>query len=220
MRFYIGMSNDIDQMICYVTHMELTLNDKWSNEGYLKLHGFLSAQRLQAIKAEADLLQHGSVSRGVQSIEVRRDGSFASPSRFSAHTGGPELRKLHRDIDLLTKVREATGMDRLIPVRATYNYYAPGDFMGVHRDEIRATATLTFPLTENMPSTFYKGEGRNWDDDSLLDYVDKNGVLPESGDEMSLEAGTLNMFDGYNLPHWRPPVSEPHILGNLIYFRL
>ncbi|HBH5716052.1 hypothetical protein [Dermabacter hominis] len=200
--------------------MPTKVAEQWNETGYVKLQGHLTEEGQRALRAEARDLESDAVPRGVSTIEIRRDGSFASPSQFRVHSAGPTLQALHRNKDLLATVRTITGLDRLIPVRATYNYYSPGDYMGVHRDEIRATVTLTFPLTDGMPPTHYKAEGREWDDDSLMAYVEENGSLPEDGDEMTLEPDTINMFDGYNIPHWRAPVTEQHILGNLIYFRL
>lgn len=196
------------------------LANQWSTDGQFSFMDYLSRETMDAYRKEAEGVFSDRQRKGVRAVETRRDGSFASPSQFGVHTGGPQLVALLRDKGMLEQVRDITGNGRLIPVRCSYNFYDPGDFMGIHRDEVRATVTGTFSITPDMPPTKYVAGSREMTNEQLEEYVSAHGSLPEDGEDMPLEAQSLNFFDGYNIAHWRPVVDRPMILGNLVYFQL
>lgn len=201
-------------------HLETLNKNSWTADGVVALKDYLDRSAILELQTEAAELEKFAIEHSIERVEERRDGSFATPSRFRVHRGGTRLTALHRNMDLLQLVREATGLDRLVPVRCSYNFYAPEHFMGVHRDEIRATVTATFSLTNGLPPTQFIPESRTWDSAELVRFVAEEGHLPAEGTDMGLPVGTVNLFDGYNLAHWRPPVEQNAILANLVYFRL
>lgn len=196
------------------------VTNQWAQDGQFSFADYFSDEQLAEFRTEADSLHADRHRKGIDSIEVRRDGSFASPSRFGVHRGGPALVALLRDKTLLETIRELTGLTRLIPVRCSYNFYDVGDYMGIHRDEVRATVTGTFAISPDMPPTMYVEGSRRMTNEQIVEYVNEHGSLPSEGEAMMLSNNALNFFDGYNIAHWRPLVDQPMILGNLVYFKL
>jgi hypothetical protein len=199
----------------------MTGSKTWEREGIFLIEGVLDDRSFNDLKTEAMALHPSAIERGIDHIINRRDGSFASPSRFAVHSGGDALGRLLKSRDLLEVVRARSGIGRLVPVRCGYNYYRHGDFMGVHRDEVRATVTLTFGLTSNLGFTAYLPELRRGGNKELLSFVQERGSLPVNGSEMPIRDRMINAFDGYNIPHWRMPFQyDLGILANMIYFEL
>ncbi|MGY1984337.1 hypothetical protein [Nocardia gipuzkoensis] len=194
--------------------------NEWHSNGYVRIHDQLSETALRELQRDAETLKASAVNRGISGTEIRRDGSFASRSRYRVHRGGPRLQSMLKDLEFLQLVREKTSLPRLIPVRCAYNYYQPGDYIGIHRDEVRATVTATFAVTDGLTPTRYRPDTRTASSEALVTVVDEEGYLPENGTDMPLPLGLVNLFDGYNFAHWRPRCDEPGILANLVYFEL
>ncbi|MGW1411751.1 hypothetical protein [Streptomyces sp. NPDC002403] len=197
-------------------------SEEWNSGGFFIVDGGIVEDSVwDDLAQEAASCMNDAIEVGVKDTVIRRDGSFASPSRYSVHRGGPIFQELLRSRDLLKEVRTRSGLGRLVPARCGYNYYRAGDYMGVHRDEIRATVTLTFGLTDNLGATAWVPEMRTATSSELLTFTQENGTLPEVKSEMQIVSRKINAFDGYNIPHWRMPFEHDlGILANLIYFEL
>ncbi|MGW4815197.1 hypothetical protein ACWEPB_26630 [Kitasatospora cineracea] len=196
-------------------------DDAWKNEGFFAVEDLVDDSTWDALLEEALSFRSDAVRVERTDTVTRRDGSFASPSSYSVHRIGPIFESILRSREALSMVRERTGIGRLIPVRGGYNYYELGDYMGVHRDEVRATVTLTFGITDNLGSTSWAPDLRTAGSKQLVDFVRSDGHLPEGFPGMQIGHKAVNAFDGYNIPHWRMPFEgDLGILGNIIYFEL
>ncbi|MFH8701977.1 hypothetical protein [Streptomyces chartreusis] len=199
----------------------MSTTEVWKKDGFFSLDEVIDKEVWDKLLEEALSLRDDAVTVERETTVTRRDGSFASPARYSVARIGPVFEGILRSRDVLGAVRERTGIGRLIPVRGGYNYYEHGDFMGVHRDEIRATVTLTFGITDNLGETSWSPDLRTANSKQLVEFVKTKGHLPVEHPGMPIGHRSVNAFDGYNIPHWRMPFEEDlGILGNLIYFEL
>ncbi|MGO2747368.1 hypothetical protein, partial [Microbacterium sp.] len=97
---------------------------------------------------------HAARASMPDSVEVyvgaRPDGSFGTPLRCRYAQRGPVLERLHRDPDLLTQMREETGLNDLEPSRTSYMFYGSGDYLGIHRDSNACDYTLLIAITDKL----------------------------------------------------------------------
>jgi hypothetical protein len=194
----------------------------WRREGLL-LENALTGGTWDRLIAESKTLRGKASQSGFTNTASHRDGSFCTPSRYLSVQGGPVLTAVSRNEQLVAQVREATGLARLIPVRCGYNYYRPGDFMGLHRDSVKATLTVTFALSEGLPSMGWAPGLADAGSDELAALVERAGPYPDGFGEREVPFCQLSAFDGYNIPHWRPPVTGPEqagVLGTFCFFDL
>lgn len=194
----------------------------WRREG-LVLEDALTDRTWDRLIAEAKTRRGEASESGFTNTATHRDGSFCTPSQYLSVPGGDMLTAVSRNEQLLALVREATGLPRLIPVRSGYNYYRPGDYMGLHRDSVKATLTITFALTEGLPPMGWAPDLADATGDDLAALVEQEGRFPDGFAEREVPFCQLTAFDGYNIPHWRPPVASAEhagVLGTFCYFNL
>ncbi|MFH8701978.1 hypothetical protein [Streptomyces chartreusis] len=150
-----------------------------------------------------------------------RDGTMQSPQRCGAHSGGPALKALATGRLLREIAAESTGSTTLVPVRFGYKYYSSGDFLGIHRDNIRCTITFTFGLTDNLGEMGWLRGCRDMNNDELREHLKSSGLFPETSEAMPVNEREMRGFDGHNIPHWRVPFEgELGILGTVCFFDL
>jgi hypothetical protein len=194
----------------------------WSDTGHLQLDYLIDESTWDALESEAQALHPHAHGDSLPSLRTFRDGSFCSPARFRSHKGGPAFQSVLRSRDVLGAIREATELPRLVPVRCGYNFYGPGDFLGPHRDSIKATVTVLIGLTDNLDRMGWAPQHRRSSNDDVVALIsDDNlfGALSEDG--MPIVRRSAQAFDGYNIPHWRTPfTSDLGILGTFCYFDL
>lgn len=199
-----------------------TYVEAWQSEGLVLPDALDPRTWDQIIDESVDRQQAAAVS-GFTQTASHRDGSFCTPSQYLSVSGGPVLTAVHRNTDLLGLVREVTGRPRLIPVRCGYNYYRVGDFMGLHRDSVKATLTFTFALTEGLPPMGWAPKLREASSDDLAALVARLGPYPAGHPVREVPFRQLSAFDGYNIPHWRPPAArtgQQGVIGTFCYFDL
>jgi hypothetical protein len=194
----------------------------WDEYGHIELGAVFGDAIWDALEAEASELYPDAVEDGFTTTAQFRDGSICSPSKYAHHRGGPTFQSVLRSRELLETIRAETGLTRLIPVRCGYNYYRRGDFMGPHRDSIKATVTLSFGLTDNLGAMGWAPDLRHSPNTKVANLIDETGLFPpDRSDGMKIPYRSINAFDGYNIPHWRTPFEHDlGILGNFCYFDL
>jgi hypothetical protein len=193
----------------------------WVEHGYLDLGHPVDGSTWAALEAEALAWQSTAKLEEHSRVSALRDGSFRSPARFENIGGGPTLLGLLRSRELLAAARAATGIASLVPVRCSYNYYRQGSYIGVHRDSLKCTLTITFGLTDGIPPMDWAPSLRGATNDEVGELVRTRGHFPEGFERLGVLARGLRGFDGYNIPHWRRPYpAESAILANLCYFEL
>jgi hypothetical protein len=194
----------------------------WQREG-LVLPDALGPRTWDQLIEESVQLREAATVSGFTQTASHRDGSFCTPSQYLSTQGGPVLTTVLRNMDLLGLVREASGRPRLIPVRCGYNYYRVGAFMGLHRDSVKATITFTFALTEGLPPMGWAPQLREASSDELAALVASQDSYPAGHPVREVPFRQLSAFDGYNIPHWRPPLTQAGqqgVIGTFCYFAL
>lgn len=193
----------------------------WEELGYVDVPCAIDLEYWERLTVEANTLRHDAIMLSHLKISALRDGSLRSATHYRLIAGGSELVGLLRSRELLLKVRRLTGISTLVPVRCGFNYYECGDYIGIHRDAIRSTVTVTFALTPNIGPMNWLPALRRESNDIVADFIVQNGPTPARGSELAVGYRALRAFDGYNIPHWRRPFTgQLGILASLSFFDL
>jgi len=186
------------------------LYESWRELGYVDLPDFLDNQRWQTIEHEARQFEIDAFPRvnNQVGLEDRRDGSLVAPQRCRAHLGGPALRALALSKEFNDLLATMTGLDCLVPARLGYKYYVPGDYMAVHRDDVKSTVTVSFGITPNLDYMGWIPALRGADNRDVIAWATQEGYCPSSGEHFEIHHRKMRGFDGYNIPHWRPPFED------------
>ncbi len=205
--------------------MPFTYADTWLRDGIVHFATEVAGpDRLARIAEEARNCRQDAFDRINDSSEIvgRRNGSIFSPQRCRAHRGGPELKGLVFDPEFIALLCDITGNQTLLPARYGLKFYSRGDYMAVHRDDPKCSVTVSFALTNDMDPMGSLPHMRNLSNDEVLELILDQGFFPSGGRDVELKPGTLVAFDGYNVPHWRPPhcADEGAILGTMCYFSI
>lgn len=197
----------------------------WNRIGTVVISGVLSADRFAAIKTEAAERPGQAVPHVHDHTAAHRDGSFATPVHCAFIEPGPALESLAYDKELLSAVREHTGIPRLVPRGGAVVRYREGDFQGLHLDSIKSTVTVAFALTEDLPAMGWAPHLHNAGGDVLGQVVADHGMFPEGGEFTRLqhpygEQGAVRAFAGYSVPHWRRPMTSEGLLVTMEFFDL
>jgi len=195
---------------------------EWEERGCVELGTAFEEKIWDSLVSEAGMLLVEATRNEFTTTGPLRDGSFRSPSGYSHHRGGAVFQSILRSREMLMMVRETTGLPRLVPVRCGFNFYRPGDFLGLHRDSVKATVTLTFGLTDNLGTMGWAPDLRHSSNDAVAKLIAKDDLFPKSRKAgMKIPYRSIDAFDGYNIPHWREPFEfDLGILGNFCYFDL
>ncbi|WTW95366.1 hypothetical protein OG216_19180 [Streptomycetaceae bacterium NBC_01309] len=188
----------------------MTLRQTWLAEGRATVPADAVDPGLwEEVAEEAERCEEISVVRhnSRPGLLMMRDGSITSPQRCRVHPGGPALNELARSKALTDIAREATGQVRMTPIRFGFKYYAPGDYMHVHRDDGKCDITFSCGLTPNLAPMRWLPR---------LRYLSTNDVCrrladtpyPSGGEEFPILSRHLSGFDGRRIPHWRPPLDN------------
>ncbi|MFE7561073.1 hypothetical protein [Kitasatospora sp. NPDC057500] len=179
----------------------------WKETGTVVLPGVLEKTRFEVIQAETLARLDLATPYIREEATAHRDGSFASPVHCGFLPAGPELERLAYDKHLLTALREATGLSRLVPRGGAVVVYRKGDFQGLHTDTVKATVTVGIALTKDLPAMGWAPGLCDAHPDRLAEVVAEHGLFPEGEDFTELSHpyadGSVRAFAGYNVPHWR-----------------
>lgn len=197
----------------------------WNRIGTVVIPGVLSADRFAAIKSEVAGRLGQAVPHVHDHTAAHRDGSFATPVHCAFVEPGPALETLAYDKELLSVVREHTGIPRLVPRGGAVVLYREEDFQGLHLDSIKSTVTVAFALTEDLPAMGWAPHLYNASGEVLGKVAADHGMFPEGGEFTTLHhpygaEGAVRAFAGYGVPHWRRPVTSEGLLVTVEFFDL
>lgn len=199
------------------------LNTQWKQTGSVLFPpGLVPGEQWEEIAAEALALRDqafGRVNSNPATV-AHRDGSITAPQRCRAHPGGEALAALARSREIVELAREATGHPGLIPVRHGLKFYRAGDFMALHRDEVRCSLTISFGLVGDLGCMGWLPELRAADTTTVLAHAERHGPFPDTA-YLPIPYRQLQGFDGWGIPHHRPPFEHDFgVLGTFCYFAL
>jgi hypothetical protein len=193
----------------------------WINRGSFEIpDDLIDPGTWDSITSEADDLKKYAKSIDFDGFSINRDGSVTTPRMYLGCSGQSAMKKLLRNVDLLQYLRVRAGFPGLIPTRCGFNFYEPGDYLGVHRDNIKSTVTLTAALTAQMDPMMTAPQFREGSNEQILEFARSHGHLPGVGEPVPAVYRKFHAFDGYNIPHWRNVVQDSCILAVLSYFDL
>jgi hypothetical protein len=182
---------------------------------HLREHGFvvfpeaIDPRLLRDLTREA-VERHSLASPwGSEEYVLRPNGQLASPRRHLTARPGPHLRRLEAAADL----RDVLGVlvaGKVRPARASYIYYWPGDYVGLHTDivpDCRLTL-LTSVLGHLDPLVVHPNlAGRR--PDELLALSRRTGGFPSGGTPVGIPRNGFLLLAGSALPHHRPVSTGP-----------
>ncbi|NNH68750.1 hypothetical protein HLB23_02455 [Nocardia uniformis] len=203
--------------------MSDAVHQTWIDSGFIELPDFLDSQTWDSIEAEAHSLEPDAFDRlnENEQFDDRRDGSLVSPQRCRAHLAGPALREIAISREFNRLVSAATGLRGLVPARLGYKYYTHGDFMAVHRDDVKCAVTVSFGVTSNLDYMGWMPSLRGESNATVIEHARREGYFPASGQRFDILHRKMRGFDGYNIPHWRPPFDRQlGILGFVCFVDL
>ncbi|MFE7973057.1 hypothetical protein [Streptomyces shenzhenensis] len=197
----------------------------WNRIGTVVIPDILSAERFTAIRSEAEECVDHAVPHVHDHMAGHRDGSFATPVHCAFVEPGPALENLAYDRELLSAVREHTGIPRLVPRGGAVVLYREGDFQGLHLDSVKSTVTVAFALSKDLPAMGWAPHLYNAGGDVLGKVVADHGMFPEEGEFTTLQHpygadGSVRAFAGYGVPHWRRPMTGTGLLVTMEFFDL
>jgi hypothetical protein len=195
----------------------------WITDGAFRIPDVISTAQWEEITREAWDAEPSAFPRVNEhlGLVLHRDGTITSPQRCRAHEAGRALRDLALSPVLISVVSEALGAEALLPARFGFKYYTAGDFMAVHRDDVKCSVTISFGITENMREMGWLPKMRQLSSQEVADELNGQGMFPGQGEQVTIGYRSLLAFDGYNIPHWRPPFEDTiGILGTICYFKV
>ncbi|GAA2110306.1 hypothetical protein [Streptomyces synnematoformans] len=190
---------------------EMTPRQRWLAEGRADVPAAaVEAGLWEEIAAEAERCEKVAVVRHNRrpGLLVMRDGSITSPQRCRVHPGGQALNALARHKALADIAAGATGAMRMTPIRYGYKFYAPGDFMHVHRDDGKCDITFSCGLTPDLGPMRWLPRMRHLPTADVAAQLD-GAPYPDGGEDFPILARRLSGFDGRRIPHWRTPLDNP-----------
>lgn len=198
----------------------------WQTHGTVVLSDAVAPELLQGIATDA--LERIDLANPYIRTEASgaRDGSFAAPVHCALLPAGELMQRLAFDKLLLVKLRQATGLPRLVPRGGSVVVYREGDFQGVHTDTVKATVTVATALTEGLPPMGWSPRMRDAMPDDLAKLIAERGIFPVGEEFEELHHphldGNVRAFAGYSIPHWRSPhpTSELGLLATFSYMDL
>ncbi len=197
----------------------------WDRIGTVVIPGAFSAERFAEIRSEAEERLDRATPHVHDHTAAHRDGSFATPVHCAFVSPGPALEELAFDRELLSVVREHTGIPRLVPRGGAVVLYREGDFQGLHLDSVKSTVTVAFALSADLPAMGWAPHLCNVSGDVLGKVVADHGMFPEGGAFTTLQHpygadGSVRAFAGYGVPHWRRPMTSTGLLVTMEFFDL
>ncbi|MFD7897604.1 hypothetical protein [Streptomyces sp. NPDC059743] len=184
------------------------LRQMWLAEGRVEVPPEVIEPGLwEEVAEEAERCEPLAVVRHNQrpGLLAMRDGSITSPQRCRVHPGGKAVNALARAKGLVDVAGEATGRSRMTAIRMGLKYYAPGDYMHVHRDDGKCEITFSCGLTPNLGPMGWLPNLRWLTVDQVIDRL-AGTPYPDGGEEFPIRYRALTGFDGSRTPHWRTPL--------------
>jgi hypothetical protein len=148
---------------------------------------------------------------------VHRDGSVSSPRGLSTASAGPVLEAIQRDERRLDRLERIAGR-RLCPTRASYIYYRPGDYIGLHKDAAVCAVTLITSIAGTLGPLVVHPSLVGAAPEELLAISRAYSGMPPGGTRVVVpDGGRFLMLLGSKIPHHRPAALDFCTIATLCY---
>jgi len=185
--------------------------------GYCSLPNPLSVEHTAALLAEAAALASSARRATGYYYRVNADQSISSPRRLSTIAAGPVLQSIHLDETRRGLLDDILGQ-RLSPTRASYIYYGPGDYIGLHKDASVCEVTLITSVSGALDPLVVHPSLRDVAPEELLAVSRAHSAMPPGGTRVVIPSGgTFLMLLGSAIPHHRPAALDYCTIATLCY---
>jgi hypothetical protein len=185
--------------------------------GYCLVAGLLSTERTAAMLRESTRLAPHARRACGNYYRVNRDGSVSSPRCMSTIEAGPVLSAIHDDTVHLEIIKSIVGR-RLSPTRGSYIYYAPGDYIGLHRDALECEATLITCIAGVLSPLVVHTSLIGVASEDLVGISRAHSAMPPGGTRVSVpNEGRFLLLLGSRIPHHRPAALDSCVIATLCY---
>ena len=186
-------------------------------DGYCYLSAVLNADRVDAMLAEAAALAANARSMPRDEYRLDEEHRIASPRRMSAVAGGPVLRAIQREESLLELIEDVAG-HAVCGTSAAYIYYAPGDYLGLHRDKAACEVTLITGVAGELDPLIVHPDLVGVPPPELLEISRAHSATPPGGTGVMVpHAGSFLVLLGAKVPHHRAPASDRGTIATLCF---
>jgi hypothetical protein len=145
------------------------------------------------------------------------DGSVSSPRGLSTTSAGPVLEAIQRDEKRLDRLERIAGR-RLCPTRASYIYYRPGDYIGLHKDAAVCAVTLITSIAGALGPLVVHPSLVGAPTEELLAISRAYSGMPSGGTRVVVpHGGMFLMLLGSIVPHHRPAALDFCVIATLCY---
>jgi hypothetical protein len=170
-----------------------------------------------ALLTEAKALAPTARAASGHYYRVNGDGSLSSPRRLSTIAAGPLLETIHHDKQRLEQLERIAGR-RLSPTRASYIYYEPGDYIGLHKDAAVCQITLITSVSGALEPLMVHPSLVGVPVEELLAISREYSGMPPGATRVAIPRGGLFlMLLGSRIPHHRPAALDSCTIATLCY---
>lgn len=152
-------------------------------------------------KLAKEAAQSRSFSFAQRESANKRDerGFLRTSRRFSVSSGGEVMASIHDS--LIARWMVDVVDHRALPTRASFLYYASGDYVGPHHDLAQCTYTVLVPITQPSYLHTYP-EGLDGEPDEIERAFLAGELLSKP---VKLASKSASVITGQELMHSRPP---------------
>jgi hypothetical protein len=192
-------------------------SDSLARDGYCLLPDAVAPGDAAAVAVEACALAMSARRVVGDYYCVNDDRSISSPRRLSTVAAGPLLQRIHSDARLL-ELLEHVAARRLSPSRSSYIYYAPGDYIGLHKDASVCQVTLITSITGALDPLVVHPSLIDMPPEQLLKISRTHSAMPPGGTRVAVpKAGIFLVLRGSTIPHHRPAALDSCTIATLCY---
>ena len=158
--------------------------------------------------AESELLR-------LEEHELIAQGHFYSPCHYRSSEPGPLLEELRHGEPVAQILKECFEVE-VTPLTGSYNHYAVGDYIGIHRDAPDCNFTALIALSPHIgPLSLFPDLAR-LDNSELYTRLKSTRALGEVV-QLDLPFGSITVIEGSVVPHSRPPVQVECTLATMCF---
>jgi hypothetical protein len=197
--------------------VDMDASGSLARNGYCLLPDAVAPGDVAAVAVEACALAMSARRVVGDYYCVNDDGSISSPRRLGTVAAGPLLQTIHRDARLLELLEHITAR-RLSPSRSSYIYYAPGDYIGLHKDASVCRITLITSITGALDPLVVHPSLIDVPPEQLVEISRTHAAMPPGGTRVAVpKAGIFLMLRGSTIPHHRSAALDTCTIATLCY---
>ena len=186
---------------------------------FLRLDELFDAETAARLAREAEAARASARPWSSTDYALSRSGQLSSPRSHRSGSPGGVLRALHEGNRVRELLRELTGL-HFFATRASYLFYEPGDFIGLHTDLDACQVTLVTSVLGSPDPLVLHPELAAMPGPVLLALSRRSAGVPAGGEPVAVPHGGVLVLRGSRVPHHRPPARSECAVATLCYAAL